>query len=101
MRIKIEKKEDITTIRIIDRVMVTDIDELEKELEDISDTKEIHFDLSRTEYCCSAFLGVIVAIKKRYPQIEFKLLYPNDFLIELFNISGVKKLFNIVPAGKK
>jgi hypothetical protein len=52
--------------------------------------------VSETEYCCSAFLGIMVSMKKKHPQIELKLINPNEFLLELLSVSGVRKFITII-----
>jgi anti-anti-sigma factor len=96
MNIEVEQKENVKMIKIKGRVMEPEVEKLAAELQDLSDIKEIRLDVSGVKYCCSSFLGVMVRVKKRDPQIEIKLINPNEFLIELISLSRVGECFTLI-----
>jgi anti-anti-sigma factor len=96
MNIKVEKHISIKTIAINGRVLVTDMKTLEKELENIYDFKEIHIDLTNTDFADSSFLGLMLHTKGKHPEIEMKMINPNEFLMALFDIPELKDSFTII-----
>jgi anti-anti-sigma factor len=96
MNIRIEQKENINTITIIGDITLVEINELREKLKDMADVKEIHIDVSGVEYADSSFLSLIIGIKKQYQDKEIKILNPNDFIVELLNITGFGRFFTII-----
>jgi hypothetical protein len=96
MKIKVEQNGNIKTIRINDHVKIEDIKTISDEFESLSDVKEIHVDISEMDYGCSAFLGLIISVKKKYPDVDIKIFNPNDLLLELLSIQEFKRYFSIV-----
>jgi ABC-type transporter Mla MlaB component len=100
MDIKVEQKGNIKTIKVNGRILVMDIKDLEKELENLSNVKELRIDLTETKYADSSFLGLVIHTKGKHPEMELKMINPNEFLLALFDIPDFKGSFTIVHENK-
>jgi anti-anti-sigma factor len=96
MNIKVEQYINIKTIKIIGPVIITEMGPLRKELVNLSNVKEIHIDLTETNYIDSSFLGLILHAKIEKPEIEMKILNPNEFLLALLDKPEYKEFFTII-----
>jgi anti-anti-sigma factor len=96
MKIRTEKDGNIKTIKIIGRVIVMEMETLRKELANLTNVKEIRIDVTETSYVDSSFLGLILHTKNNNPDLEMKILNPNDILQALLDIPEYKNFFTLV-----
>ncbi|MDE7161236.1 MAG: STAS domain-containing protein [Anaeroplasmataceae bacterium] len=97
MELKFEEKEDTLFLSIKGRVDTLTAPILEKSLQKEWTTKNLLIDLKDLEYVSSAGLRVfLAALKKAKSQNgALKLFNINDSVMEVFEITGFKKLFQL------
>jgi anti-sigma B factor antagonist len=99
MELTEQKSGDITVISIIGKVDTTNYGELEKYTSDILNRGEgkIIIDCEKLEYIASSGLRVFLITLKHVKKINGKLILCslNDFVKEVFEMSGFSTLFDI------
>jgi anti-sigma B factor antagonist len=105
MELTEEKSGGITIISIIGKVDTTNYSELEKFSADILNKNEnkILIDCSQLEYIASSGLRVFLITLKHVKKVNGKLVMCslNDFVREVFEMSGFSTLFNILPSREE
>ena len=98
---KVSKKinENEMIIRIEGRLDTTTVQDLEKEIEDIDNTKNIIFDFENLEYISSAGLRLILKMKKQ--NNTTKVVNCNSEVYDVFNMTGFVEIMDISKALRK
>lgn len=98
MEIKTTKNADQLTLAISGRVDTNTAPELDSAIADnIDGVKELTFDLKEMSYISSAGLRVLlVAQKKMNRQGTMKLINVNDYVMEIFEVTGFSDILTIV-----
>ena len=91
--------ENESTIYLKGRLDTTTVSELEKELEDIDNTKNIVFDFENLEYISSAGLRIILKVKKQNDTT--KVINCNSEVYEIFDMTGFTQIINVSKALRK
>lgn len=86
-----------TTLKIIGRLDTTTAPELEAAIDDcIAGVQELVMDCEELEYISSAGLRVVLKAQKTMnAQGSMKLVYVNDTLMEVFDITGFADILTI------
>lgn len=97
MELKFEEKEDTLFLSIKGRVDTTTAPILENSLQEKWTTKNLQMDFKELEYVSSAGLRVFLAALKKAKKQNgtLKLFNINESVMEVFEITGFKKLFQL------
>lgn len=97
MELKFEEKEDTLFLSIKGRVDTTTAPILEASLQKNWTAKNLQMDFKELEYVSSAGLRVFLAALKKAKKQNgaLKLLNINESVMEVFEITGFKKLFQL------
>ena len=97
MELKFEENEDTLFLSIKGRVDTVTAPILEKSLQKQWTTKNLQIDFKELEYVSSAGLRVFLAALKKAKSYngELKLFNINESVMEVFEITGFKKLFQL------
>lgn len=97
MTIQSQKNDDVFTVALEGRLDTNTSPELDEFLEgQITDVKELIFDLEQLEYISSAGLRVLLAAQKRMnTQGTMKVLHVNDTIQEIFEVTGFNDILTI------
>lgn len=87
------------TICLEGRLDTTTVQDLEKELEDIDNTKNVVFDFEKLEYISSAGLRLILKTKKQNDTT--KVINCNSEVYEIFNMTGFAEIMEVSKALRK
>ena len=98
---KIDKKvdENELIISLEGRLDTTTVQDLEKELIDIDETKDIVFDFENLQYISSSGLRIILKVKKQNDTT--KIINCNSEVYEVFNMTGFAQIINVSKALRK
>ena len=97
MEINTNKTADKLTVAVSGRVDTTTAPELEKVIgENLTGVENLVFDMKDMSYISSAGLGVLlVAQKKMNLQGQMKLINVNDYVMEIFEVTGFSDILTI------
>ena len=99
MKVSKDINESEMIINVEGRLDTTTVQELEKELGDIDNTKNIVFDFDNLEYISSAGLRLILKIKKQNDKT--KVINCNSGVYDVFNMTGFVEILDISKALRK
>ncbi len=96
MKVKVEQKENTLYMEVIGRLDTTTAPELEASLGQYEENN-IVLDFENLEYISSAGLRVLLSTLKKIKKAQgsMKILNPNESVLEVFEITGFKKIFNL------
>ena len=97
MMIEIKKTEQNTVIELVGRLDTTTAPVLDKTIsQDISDTKNLVFDLKGLEYISSAGLRVLLKAQKQMDKVgTMKVVNACESVMEVFEITGFADILTI------
>ena len=97
MMIEIKKTEENTVIELVGRLDTRTAPVLDKTIsEDISDTKNLVFDLKGLEYISSAGLRVLLKAQKQMDKVgTMKVVNACESVMEVFEITGFADILTI------
>ena len=96
LNIKVEKNEEVLTIKVSGRLDATNASNLDNEVEKISNIKELVFDLENLAYISSAGLRVILSASKKMMELgSMKIKNVSDSVMEVFEITGFTDILTI------
>lgn len=97
MKLNFETNEETLFVSIEGRLDTTTSPLLEESLQKEWKTKNIQFDFKQLDYISSAGLRVLLATLKQAKRQDgtIKLLHLNNTVMEVFEITGFKKLFQL------
>ncbi len=96
MQIKVEQQENMVYVELIGRLDTTTAPELEEKLNEIT-INHLTLNFEKLEYISSAGLRVLLSTLKKLKKQNgtMKILNPNADVMEVFEITGFKKIFNL------
>lgn len=96
MKVKVEQKENTLYMEVIGRLDTTTAPELEASLGQYEENN-IVLDFENLEYISSAGLRVLLSTLKKIKKAQgsMKILNSNESVLEVFEITGFKKIFNL------
>lgn len=96
MQIKDEQQENMVYVELIGRLDTTTAPELEEKLNEIT-INHLTLNFEKLEYISSAGLRVLLSTLKKLKKQNgtMKILNPNADVMEVFEITGFKKIFNL------
>ena len=86
-------------IKLEGRLDTTTVPDLEKELVDIDNMKQIIFDFEKLEYISSAGLRIILKVKKQNDTT--KIINCNSEVYDIFNMTGFSEIMEVSKALRK
>ena len=97
MTVKKSKDADRLTIALQGRLNANSSAELQEQLDqELDGVTELVFDFSELEFISSAGIRIIAAAQKRMDkQGSMKIKNPNSVVSEIFNMTGLAKVFTI------
>lgn len=97
MEIKINQEKDSVTIMPIGRLDTITAPEFEQEIKKYISISNLHVDFKELDYISSAGLRVLLAAYKTIKKHggTMKLYHLNDQVMEVFEITGFKKIFKL------
>lgn len=97
MTVNINLEKDILTATIEGKLDSTTSSDLETAVKDKLDDgiKHIILDLKKVDFISSKGLRVLVSLYRSVPEGNFKLLNPNDIVLEVLKLSGLLSIFKI------
>lgn len=99
MNINTQIDNDTATIVLEGKLTVQSAPDLEAAIDDLQkDVKNVDIDLSSLDYISSAGLRVLVSAQKMLGAHDgtLRLLNPNDEVNDVFEMTGLSEVFNIV-----
>lgn len=99
MKVSKEINENEMVIKIEGRLDTTTAQDLEKELGDIDNTKNLVFDFEKLEYISSAGLRLILKAKKQNDTA--KVVNCNSEVYDIFNMTGFAEIMDVSRALRK
>ena len=94
MELEFENKDGKLTVKVIGELDTVTSPKLEEELsKNIDGVKEIIFNLEELKYISSSGIRVLVTMKKKIG--NFKVLNPTNEVMEVFEMTGLVKVFNV------
>lgn len=97
--LNIDKQQDgsVMTITLSGRLDTTTAPKLDDELRDLSSITSLSFDIKDLEYMSSAGLRVLLmSQKKMRDHGEMLVKYPQDSVMEIFEVTGFTDILTIV-----
>jgi len=84
-------------IKIFGSINKFDIKDLESELDLFQNSSLVLIDLGNVEFIDSGFLNMLVRLKKKGCKANknYRLLNPNDFVMEILRISHISQIIDI------
>lgn len=98
MNYKLEKKEKDMSLFVAGRIDTTTAPQLEEKiLAEIDGVENLVLDFKELEYISSAGLRLLLLLKKKMNATggTFKILNVNDFVMEVFEMTGFKDILDI------
>ena len=98
MEYNIDKKDSKVSVKVSGRIDTTTAPQLEEAiLPEIDGATEVEIDFKDLEYISSAGLRLLLMLQKKMNASKgsFKILNVNDFVMEVFEMTGFKDILTI------
>lgn len=102
MQTKVEINNNVTFAYIDGSINSTNSHELETALSTApGETEGVVIDASNLEYISSAGLRVLLSVKKRCGDKDFRIIGVNSEVMNIFDVTGFSEIMEIEPASRK